>query len=606
MAWGIERYGDSDYLLTQLFLVLFLIAYSAMPVATLLRRAAGQGGWEEGILLFGTPLAAAFLQYGLIGDVRATLAVSAVLAAVWYGALWIVLRRAAPARNAPPSWPLVQGTQLAISITFLTLAIPLACGAQVTAALWAIEGAAVLWQGQRQARRLPVIFGLLMQCAAAVTLSLHWHALDRTLPFANDAMLSTLLLVAAALLTARVMRPAAPPGKPQSATASVNLATTHAERHDQAAIAVLAMLWALGWWFGAGGAEILRVIGERDQPAALLVFASGTIIALELLAWRWHWPLLRYTSVLLVVALWLCGAGAVAVAHHPLAGWMGLAVPLAFITHYALLWRHETTGAVPATALRHVGGGWSLLLIASAELAWQAGTLTRGATLWSWIAWTLIMTAGIAAPLAGQRWSRWPFTSPGAGYLPWGVLLPALSLTLGLAWGNVDLDGQGSGLPYLPVASAFDLTQLAGLGALVWLARSASGRLARATRGATLVLTFLWISAMAARITHQWDGTPFTFHAMAESTLFQALLTLIWTITAIGNMILASRRLVRRQWFAGFSLLCVVGAKLLLVDASDSGTLAWTATLLGVAALVLAASYFAPLPPRAPAAADER
>jgi uncharacterized membrane protein len=46
-------------------------------------------------------------------------------------------------------------------------------------------------------------------------------------------------------------------------------------------------------------------------------------------------------------------------------------------------------------------------------------------------------------------------------------------------------------------------------------------------------------------------------------------------------------------------LLGVVGGKLLLVDAAGAGTLAWTGTLLGVALLVLAAGYFAPLPPKA-------
>ena len=46
-----------------------------------------------------------------------------------------------------------------------------------------------------------------------------------------------------------------------------------------------------------------------------------------------------------------------------------------------------------------------------------------------------------------------------------------------------------------------------------------------------------------------------------------------------------------------FTLLGIVGAKLLLFDATGRGTLTWAATLIGVALLVLAAGYFAPLPP---------
>lgn len=85
---------------------------------------------------------------------------------------------------------------------------------------------------------------------------------------------------------------------------------------------------------------------------------------------------------------------------------------------------------------------------------------------------------------------------------------------------------------------------------------------------------------------------------MMRSTLFQMLLTLFWTVTSIAAMILASRRRERKLWFGGFALLGVVGAKLLLFDAAGRGTLMWTGTLIGVAVLVLAASYFAPLPPR--------
>jgi uncharacterized membrane protein len=51
----------------------------------------------------------------------------------------------------------------------------------------------------------------------------------------------------------------------------------------------------------------------------------------------------------------------------------------------------------------------------------------------------------------------------------------------------------------------------------------------------------------------------------------------------------------------GMGLLGVGGAKLLLVDLANSGTITWTASLIGVALLLLAAGYFAPAPPARPA-----
>ncbi|HVK56645.1 MAG TPA: DUF2339 domain-containing protein, partial [Burkholderiales bacterium] len=59
------------------------------------------------------------------------------------------------------------------------------------------------------------------------------------------------------------------------------------------------------------------------------------------------------------------------------------------------------------------------------------------------------------------------------------------------------------------------------------------------------------------------------------------------------------RKLDRSRWFLGFSLLAVVGAKLLFVDLANVGTAAWTGSLIAIAVLVLAASYFSPAPPKA-------
>jgi uncharacterized membrane protein len=62
-------------------------------------------------------------------------------------------------------------------------------------------------------------------------------------------------------------------------------------------------------------------------------------------------------------------------------------------------------------------------------------------------------------------------------------------------------------------------------------------------------------------------------------------------------MIHATRSGARTLWFAGFALLAAVGAKLLMVDLASAGTVEWTASLLGIGALILIAGYLAPVPP---------
>ncbi len=179
----------------------------------------------------------------------------------------------------------------------------------------------------------------------------------------------------------------------------------------------------------------------------------------------------------------------------------------------------------------------------------------------------------------------------------WGALL--------LVWGNLGLSGGGSGLPYLPVLSVFDLIQGIGFAALWHAARHLAPARRGVSRMGVVALAFLWLSALAGRLAHHFGGVPFELSALLASSLFQAVLTLFWTVTAIASMIHASRRCLRQQWFVGFALLAVVGGKLLFFDASGRGTVTWTLTLIGVALLVLAASYFAPLPPRAAAMPEQ-
>ena len=162
-------------------------------------------------------------------------------------------------------------------------------------------------------------------------------------------------------------------------------------------------------------------------------------------------------------------------------------------------------------------------------------------------------------------------------------------------------DGGGSGLPYVPLLNPYDLVQLAVLATLYrWL----KGFEEAPWPGLPLpranwvgVLAFVWISCLAGRIAHHWGGVPFEAEALWHSTLLQAMLTLLWTLTAIGAMIRAAGIGVRWLWQLGFALLTVVGVKLLFVDLEGAGTLLWTGSLIGVALLVLAASYFAPVPP---------
>jgi len=573
MAWGIDRYEDRHYLVTQIFLALFLVAYSAMPVLTSLLRAPGLKGWRDGMLLFGTPVVGSFLQARLMDGVPYGNAWSALIAALWYAALWWSLYRQDDAENE-----IVERSHLGLAIAFFTLSIPLAFGAQLTSALWAVEGAAVLWYGVQARRLLPQMTGLVMQVAAGAALLLGWSELGHRLPVANDVVMGGLLLTLGGLASARMLRrlgaePEFPPAAP--------------------------FIWALLWWLGIGLGEIRHFAPEHLHASLGLVYLMATVLLLEGLSAWWSWPQLRAAAVLLLLAMWLAAAHSVAHSGHPLPGLMALAMPAALGLHYGLLLRHERMGAADFADARHLGAYWLALAVIAGELVWRVHHQWAPANaLWPFVMLALTMAAGIALPAWGARRDIWPFAPPEGRYVTTGALLPALALIGILPWAAGNLSGDGSGLPYLPLLNVFDLTQLAGLAALRTYADAARADHRGPLRAAIAAIAFVWLSTLAARIVHAWADVPFEFAVMMSSTLFQMLLTLFWTVLSITTMIFASRRARRELWFGGFALLGVVGGKLLLFDAAGRGTLMWTGTLIGVAVLVLAASYFAPLPPR--------
>jgi uncharacterized membrane protein len=588
MSWAFDQYRPLYYPVSQGFLILFCVMYSAASPLTALLRAPGWKGWGEGILVFGTPLAGSFLQTALLGHDRYGLAWSALFAGLYYLALWLPLYR-----RPEPEIRLLERSHLGIAIALLTLAVPLAFGAQVTSALWAVEGIAVLWFGVQRERRVAQAFGAAMQVAAGVYFLDAVPGLAHAQPVFNDVCLGGLLIAAAGFVGANLLRQLPKPVVSPS----------------------LLLVWSLLWWFGTAWNEIDH-FAPRAQclPLALLI-AALSCAALESYGAAKAWLAPRNAGALLLPLICVVAVAASLRDGHALAGYLVIVLPCALGVHYWTLARQEQDeggkGALFG-ALRHVLSWWLIVAIAGEELAWVGQRLAHGVSLWPLLAWGVAMAVGLWLVDYGVRRQLWPFAAQPGAYRGIACLPLAIVAALWSLLANFSHSGAGSGLPYVPLLNLFDLTQLAVLAALSgWLGKMRDDPLPgweAVSRFTALpaVLGFVWISALAARIAHHWGGVRFESYALFHSALLQGMLTLLWSALAIGLMIRATRQGWREGWYGGFALLAVVGVKLLAVDLANAGTAMWTGSLIGVALLVLAAGYFAPVPPKAAEGAEGR
>ncbi|HVJ23745.1 MAG TPA: DUF2339 domain-containing protein, partial [Burkholderiales bacterium] len=114
---------------------------------------------------------------------------------------------------------------------------------------------------------------------------------------------------------------------------------------------------------------------------------------------------------------------------------------------------------------------------------------------------------------------------------------------------------------------------------------------------------FVWINGSLLRTLHHWAGLPFALEPMWSSQLVQAAFSILWTVLALGAMIVATRRALRPVWIVGAVLMGVVVAKLFLIDLSSVGTIERIVSFIAVGLLMLLVGYLSPVPPKAAAIA---
>ncbi len=573
--WGLKFYRPEYFSTTEPFLVALFLIYSLIPIVFALRAAPGTAAVDrvDALLIFGTPVVCGFLQVPLVEPFEYGLAWSAGLAGLYYLALSFIVA----GRKRDELSVLAESLRW-VGAALLTLAVPFAFGARTTVALWALEGAAAAWVGARRERTRIALAGLVLQLVAGSYFLLHVDELKHVAALANDVFVGGMLVAVAGLIGAHAASRLDGKAAPQFLSA-------------------LMLVWSALWLYGTGLNEIDVFVERPWRFAASLALVALPLAAAEFAGKRLDWRMLRLAALLLPAVL---AVGAVAVLdlkRHPFADGAWISWLLAYAGHFIVLKRHEGDGEHLWLKLRHALGFCVLAALSGWEASWQLKELLPDIRLARMLGWGVVPAMLLAAAHYVARLQAWPLITNRSAYLSLGSGPVVLALAAWVLVLNADYSGAAGTWEYVPLLSALDLGQLVVLGTLfVWVREQsrAKGLLFAVLGG----LTFVWISAGAARTVHHWLGVPFVWDRLVDSVALQASWSILWTLLALGLMIHATRRGLRTLWFAGFGLLGVVGLKLMLVDTAHVNTLGRTVSLLGVALLVIAASYFAPTPPK--------
>jgi uncharacterized membrane protein len=562
-AWGIQYYRPELFATVEPFLVGFFLFYVAIPVLYALRGGEGRRGFVDGTLVFGTPLLAFPLQAALLVDDRMALAFSALAIAVLYAGLAAWLWRRAGQRLLAQSFGV-------LAVGFATVAVPLALSSRWTSAVWALQGAGLVWLGLRQRRTLPKLAGWLLQAlaAAAYIFGLHsgWRVAPGELAVLNGHALGVLCMVIGALAVSRLHEAAG--GRRWSVWPP--------------------FLLGLGWWFVIGAREILEHGYRWRGDVPWIAFATVTVLLAALLRRGLRWPRLGWPVVgTLVVGVLLALNSILKSNDGPLALPQG-SVWLAWLLAGLVALRVLDAPLQRGLSWAHLG----LLATVATVAGGQLWTLTTQSPDDGWSHAAAVLPWLLLGAFA-RWWPRiagWPL---GERFATYGGRWQALAaLALGLWWiVSQSSPGDAAPLPWLPLLNPLELMQILVLLFVTVALPPDARRIVLPAAG------FALLTVATLRAVHQLDGAPWS-SAILDSRIAQTSLTVAWCVAGVLAWVLGSKRRSRGLWALGAALMALVLAKLVIVDRSYIGDLPGIVSFVAVGALLVAVGYFAPSPPR--------
>jgi len=586
MLWAARFYRPEFLSSVEPFLILYFLMFVTVSVLFAYRQPPQLKGYVDSSLVFGVPIVAFTLQAALVQNIEYGIAFSAL----GFSAFYIVLAASLWSRG-PAGMRLLTEAFLAMGVVFGSMAIPLALDGRWTSAAWALEGAAIVWVGVRQRRVLARNFGLLLQFGSGFFYLKDLHAAIPDWPIINGVFLGAMIVSLAGLFSSYYL-----------------YRNADRLRSWEQGFPIPLLIWGLCWWLGAGVHEIREFLSPRQlRINVVLAFVTASLVLARYLQDRLSWKTLRFPVLgqvyVMIFTLWLLLAARIS---HPLAWYGWLCWPFGFAALYYFLYGYRGRVKQGVLKWQHILGLWLLVAFISWEASWLFTHWIAGAT-WRGMMLGLVPAIFMLLLLTRGRALRWPVAEHYAWYagyaaLPIMIILGLVALGMGLLH-----EGNPRPISYVPLLNPVDMM----VGFIVYLLilwprlleEFAPEMTRLVNRQVIMYLVgggcFLWLNGIIARTIHHWFGVAHNLHALSRSAIFQASVSVAWTLTAMLIMSLASRRGRRQSWFVGLGLFLITVAKLFLVDIADKNELTMILSLIIVAIVAIVFGYYlSPLPPR--------
>lgn len=582
--WGYKAYRPEHFSTTEPFLIAFFLIYTLLAVFYAVRKQSNVKSIVDGTIVFGTPLIVFTLQAKLVEKIEYGLAFSALALASYYIALAYFLNKRLSNEKR-----LIIESFLSIGVVFATLTIPFAFESNITSALWALEGAAIVWIGARQKQWLVRAFGLVLLIVASAIFVLDLDVGLMANLISTRDYLGSIILFVAILFAAHVLH------KNQD----------QVTQYEYPFVSHALLISGMALWIIFGLAQILSLNIDHYYLAAVLGFLALTVFA-STLASKWlAWPQLANVIYVYVPLLVLIGLIVGIFNGHPSAegGWIGW--PVAIVSLYWCLRQFDRDNR-RATGWMHVSGILISLVIVTWELGWRVERLAEWSQTWNWMIWGLLPSIALWCICTYGRKVEWPIVRHKTAYLVVSTTVVAGYVLLWALFMNLSGPGDPTPLAYIPFLNPADISTLVALLSLVKYYQSITANIdnkhqvLNKLRASWLLFIglFIWVNTFVLRIIHFWKGVPYDLDIMLGSQLVQATFSILWATIAVVIMVFSSKKLHRATWVIGAGLIGAVVVKLFLVDLSNSGTVERIIAFIVVGVLLLLVGYFSPVPPK--------